>query len=270
MLAASVFEVCCPSSPIRWGGTSCSTRRSIASGEATSMAAPISGRIFSHDHRYVASGGGGGRCASLLSHSGARLASLQALRSVSISPPAAGADMALDLSRHPKSSRRSRSLDHVPRRSQRSPRPHLSRPVALATAYAADSAPSLATAHNGLVLLALIARTCSTRSNRPPTSPPGESTSRITPRTDGSSIAFAIASPICYRSGGRSRRRGNQTLLTSVPVTDTMAIRSTVIEVCGGVSWRARSSMASRTRGRLGEEDYTFCVFQPEAADPSW
>jgi hypothetical protein len=38
--------------------------------------------------------------------------------------------------------------------------------------------------------------TCSTRSNRPPTSPPGESTSKITPRTDGSSMADAIASPI--------------------------------------------------------------------------
>ena len=47
-----------------------------------------------------------------------------------------------------------------------------------------------------LAVAALIAPICSTRSNRPPTSPPGESTSRMTPRTAGSSIAVAIASPM--------------------------------------------------------------------------
>ena len=88
---------------------------------------------------------------------------------------------------------------------------------------------------------------------------------------------------VCYTTEGRLRRPMIPDRLTSVPITDTTAIRSTVIEVCGGgfnvefqsrqiatgeprrqhavesiLAWRARSSMASRTPGRLCEEDYTF------------
>src|SRR5215468_10185718 len=92
------------------GGTSCRTRRSTASGEATSMAAETSGRILAHDHRYAASGGGAGRCALAFSHSGARLASFHALRTSLISGRAA-ADMARNLSRVDDD--RNASLDHV-------------------------------------------------------------------------------------------------------------------------------------------------------------
>src|SRR6516165_3071859 len=92
------------------GGTSCSTRRSTTSGEATAMAAEISGRILAHDHRYAASGGGAGRCALAFSHSGARLASFHALRTSLISGRAA-ADMARNLSR--VDNRQNESLDHV-------------------------------------------------------------------------------------------------------------------------------------------------------------
>src|ERR1700756_868433 len=91
------------------GGTSCSTRRSTTSGEATAMASEISGRILAHDHRYAASGDGAGRCAFAFSHSGARLASFHALRTSLISGRAA-ADMA-NLSR--VDNRRNESLDHV-------------------------------------------------------------------------------------------------------------------------------------------------------------
>src|SRR6516165_9145318 len=110
MLADSVLEVCCSSRCSAMGGTSCSTRRSTTSGEATAMAAEISGRILSHDHRYAASGGGAGRCAFAFSHSGARLASFHALRTSLISGRVA-ADMARNLSR--VDNRRNESLDHV-------------------------------------------------------------------------------------------------------------------------------------------------------------
>src|SRR5260370_33318332 len=90
------------------GGTSCSTRRSTTSGEATAMAAEISGRILAHDHRYTASGGGAGRCAFAFSHRGARLASFHALRTSLISGLAA-ADMARNLSL--ADNRRNESLD---------------------------------------------------------------------------------------------------------------------------------------------------------------
>src|SRR5260370_13537488 len=93
------------------GGTSCSTRRSTKCGEATAMAAEISGRILAHDHRYAASGGGAGRCAFAFSHSGARLASFHAWRTSLISRGAA--DMAANLS-HLDNDRSHRSLDHVP------------------------------------------------------------------------------------------------------------------------------------------------------------
>src|SRR6516162_2531330 len=92
------------------GGTSCSTRRSTTSGEATAMAAEISGRILAHDHRYAASGSGAGRCALAFSHSGARLASFHALR-ISLISDWAAADMARNLSH--VEGRRNESLDHV-------------------------------------------------------------------------------------------------------------------------------------------------------------
>src|SRR6516162_1788215 len=91
------------------GGTSCSTRRSTTSGEATAMAAEISGRILTHDHRYAASGGGAGRCALAFSHNGARLACFHALR-ISLISDRATADMRATFSCRRLSNE---SLDHV-------------------------------------------------------------------------------------------------------------------------------------------------------------
>src|SRR5438309_1500556 len=100
------------------GGTSCSTRRSTTSGEATAMAAEISGRILSHDQRYAASGGGAGRCAFTFSHSGARLASFHALRTSLISGRAA-ADMRATFLVSTTIERESRSRPHAVNRDAR-------------------------------------------------------------------------------------------------------------------------------------------------------
>src|SRR5215468_10402257 len=100
------------------GGTSCRTRRSTASGEATSMAAETSGRILAHDHRYAASGGGAGRCALAFSHNGARLACFHALR-ISLISDRATADMRATFLVSTTIERESRSRPHAVNRDPR-------------------------------------------------------------------------------------------------------------------------------------------------------